>query len=90
LRLLLLNNQPRPDAHSHSANYQNIVTLENERGALSSWYNSNELQWLGFGLPVGHQALNRIKRLDCAPSSLYNDPDTAEAKVRSSAALLLT
>jgi hypothetical protein len=31
---------------------QNIVTLEDERGALGSWYNSNRLQWLGFGLPV--------------------------------------
>jgi hypothetical protein len=76
--------------HSHSAEYQNIVTLEDERGALSSQYNSNELQWLGFGLPVGHQTLNRIKRLDCAPSSLYNDPNATEAKVRSSASLLLT
>jgi hypothetical protein len=33
--------------------YQNIVTLENERGALSSWCILVQLQWLGFGLPVG-------------------------------------
>jgi len=39
--------------YSHSTKYQNIVTLENERGALSSWYISNQLQWLGFGLSVG-------------------------------------
>jgi hypothetical protein len=51
----------------HSANYQNIVALEDERGALSS--RVNQLQWLGFGLLVGLEALNRIKRLDCAPSS---------------------
>jgi hypothetical protein len=36
-----------------TAKYQNIVTLENERGALSSWYIFIQLQWLGFGLPEG-------------------------------------
>jgi hypothetical protein len=42
----------KTDLHSHSAKCQNIVTLEDERGALGSWHNSNRLQWLGFGLPV--------------------------------------
>jgi hypothetical protein len=34
-------------------NYQNIVTPENKRRALSSCKLQNQLQWLGFGLPVG-------------------------------------
>jgi hypothetical protein len=53
----------KPDIHSHSANSQNIVTLEDERGALSSLYNWNQLQWLGFGLPVGPEAFNRDQTL---------------------------
>jgi hypothetical protein len=60
--------------YSHSAKCQNIMTLENERGALGSWRISNQLQWLGFGLLVAPRASTAIKRLDCAPSSLYNLP----------------
>jgi hypothetical protein len=56
---------PKPTVNSNSAKYQNIVTPEkNERGALSSWKISNQLQWLGFGLSVDPiQDLNRDQTL---------------------------
>src|SRR5271156_3492548 len=48
----------KDDAHSHSTNYQNIVTLENARRALSSWYNSKSTAvawgWIA-GRPLGSQ-----------------------------------
>jgi hypothetical protein len=39
LELFIAQNQPRGQQifDSHSTKYQNIVTLEKERGALSSW-----------------------------------------------------
>jgi hypothetical protein len=86
----LLNKSSKSDIHSHCANYQNIETLDDERGALGSWKISNQLQWLGFGLLVALRASTAIKRLDCAPSSLYELPYAAKAKVRSSVSLLLT
>ena len=66
------------------------MTLDDERGALGSWKISNQLQWLGFGLLVSLRASTAIKRLDCAPSSLYELPYAVKAKVRSSVSLLLT
>jgi hypothetical protein len=59
----LLNKKLKIDIHSHCAKYQNIVTLENERGALSSWKILNQLQWLGFGLLVNPWGFDRDQTL---------------------------
>jgi hypothetical protein len=51
------------DFYSHCAKYQNIVTLD-ER-ARSTWLlkSSNQLQWLGFGLPVSPVGCDRDQTL---------------------------
>jgi hypothetical protein len=76
----------KDDNHSHSANYQNIVTLENERRALSSCTSSNRLQWLGFGLPAGPSGSEPRSN---AWTALHHPfticPNVAKAKVRSNA-----
>jgi hypothetical protein len=54
----------------------NIVTPESEREALGFWSNSDQLQWLGFGLPASLEAFNRDQTLGLRsviplPSALY-------------------
>src|SRR5260370_2161739 len=39
------------------------MTLDDERGALGSWRISNQLEWLGFGLPVNPEGLDRDQTL---------------------------
>jgi len=53
----------KPTTNSHSAKCQNIVTLDDERGALGSWKILNQLQWLGFGLLVNPQGFDRDQTL---------------------------
>jgi hypothetical protein len=52
----LLNKSSEFDIYSHCAKYQNIVTLDNERGALSSWKNLKSIAvawvWIA-GEPLG-------------------------------------
>jgi hypothetical protein len=80
---VFLPEEARAESRSHSAEFQNIVTPENERRALGSWnYSMIAVAWVWIaGRPSGSQP--RIKRLDCAPSSLYCRPGTAWTKVRS-------
>jgi hypothetical protein len=69
---------------SHSAKYQNIVTLEKERRALGSWYFSNQLQWLGFGFPIGPWAKTGSNAWTALHHPFTIRLDVAKAKVRSS------
>jgi len=63
---------------------QKIVTITRSRS--TQLLHFIQLQWLGFGYraAIGSKP---VKRLDCAPSSLYNLPIYFRAKVRSFASL---
>lgn len=79
----------KADIHSHCAKCQNIVTLENERGALSSRSISKSIAvawvWIAgwpFRLSTANQTLGLRSVIPyCLP------PRTAKAKVRSSISL---
>ena len=58
-------------AQRRISKHRNGQTID--RRALSPLWYSNQLQWLGFGVSAGRRLIPKIKRLDCAPSSLtYN------------------